>query len=624
MESLQSALARSHTPTRDSVAPTITPTLSSSALPSVSPQQPLAPSSSTIPRPLTLGTTMIVQGLVQTIEVSRIPARTTPATTNEEPNSAVEERPLLDKGKEKEEAGEASDKELAEPLASGSSPRGTSTVIPNTPASDSNTSDTLSSDALSDTTPSTLSNTDTLATLDDTSNTTPATTPRSRSSSPSSTDVLGLLLSIAAQATAEALVPWSVPPRSRTTPREGIASGLAAAFSALANAGAGVTTTNARSGTGVTVSEPAPQPPPVLQPLTPVRPADSEPRSSRRFSGLTPRRFSRLSLSPGRTPSTPSRRLSSFIPGRRASSIPVPRRASSPTRRASTPIPKPRRSVLDRIERWVPRRLRRTEAGPSRRSVSPEPEPIRDSPSPVDFGRAPPTSSLPLSALPESSVSPLPSPPLDVEAPGIEVPTPGSVSPVSAHMSSSLPTLPTAPVSPSGLPVSPSSLPVSPSSLPSPPALPPTPTTDAEDLIRFSQMLGFTPGVVHPPGSFERFLSDMQDELRVALGEYQERVRSRSTTGVDGNGGAVGVEGNVTSGAEGTEGNTAGVEREEDRTRAAALLDHTRPHVPSTDPLPLNWWRMYRFPALPGSGSRSSAASTAPTLLDEGAATLDA
>ncbi|KAG8686512.1 hypothetical protein FRC11_008828 [Ceratobasidium sp. 423] len=101
----------------------------------------------------------------------------------------------------------------------------------------------------------------------------------------------------------------------------------------------------------------------------------------------------------------------------------------------------------------------------------------------------------------------------------------------------------------------------------------------------------------------------MQDELRIALGEYQERVRSRVV------GGAVGVEGNVTSGAEGKEGNAADVEREQDGTRAAALLDHTRPHVPSTDPLP--------FPALPDSGSRSSAASTAPTLLDKGAATLD-
>ncbi|CAE6533616.1 unnamed protein product [Rhizoctonia solani] len=591
VESLQSALASSHTTTPDSVAPT----LSSSALPSVSPQQPLSPSSSTIPRPLPLGTTMIVQGLVQTIEVSRIPARTTPATTNE-PDSAVEERPLLDKGKGKE-AGETNDKEISEPLASGSSSRDLSTPISNT--SDSNPSDTLPNDALSDTTPSPLSNTtDTLATPNDTPNTTPATTPPrtpSRSSSPSSTDVLGLLLSIAAQATAEALVPWSVPPRSRATPREGIASGLAAAFSALAGAGAGVTT-NSNSGAGMTVSEPAPQPQPATQPLAPVQPTRSEPRSSRRFSGLSPRRFSRLSLSPGRISSLSSRRLSSFIPGQRASSTPVPRRTPSPARRASTPIPKPpRRGVLDRIERWVPRRLRReTEAGPSRRPIVDEP--IRNSPSPldesVDFGRAPPTSSLPVSALPESSVSPLPSP-LAVSPgdPMIEVPTPGSVSPVSAHTSSRLPTpAPTLPA----------------------PSLPPTPTTDAEDLIRFSQMLGFTPGIVHPPGSFERFLADMQDELRVALGEYQERVRSR--VGVQGNAvgeeSAVGVDGSVA-----TEGDATSAEE-----GTTALLDHTRHHVPSTDPLPLNWWRMFRFPALPDarplSGSGSSVSST---LVDEAA-----
>ncbi|EUC55330.1 transmembrane protein, putative, partial [Rhizoctonia solani AG-3 Rhs1AP] len=217
VESLQSALASSQTPSPDS-----TPTLASSALPTLTPL-------SSIPRPLPLGTTMIVQGLVQTIEVSRIPAR-----THEEPRGE-ETRPLLDKGKAKEEANDDSG-----PLASGST---NTSVSPNTP-------DTLSNNDLNDTHTS-ESNT------------------ASRTSSPSSTDVLGLLLSIAAQATAEALVPWSVPPRSRTAPREGIASGLAAAFSALAGAGAGVTTTNANPSPGITVPEPLSPPAPTIRPLTP-------------------------------------------------------------------------------------------------------------------------------------------------------------------------------------------------------------------------------------------------------------------------------------------------------------------------------------------------------------------
>ncbi|CAE6469258.1 unnamed protein product [Rhizoctonia solani] len=612
MESLQSALASSHTAatTPDSITPALTPALSSSTLPSVSSQQPLAPSSSaSVPRALPLGTSMIVQGLVQTIEVSRIPARNTTTTTattttNEESASVEEARPLLDKGKEKE-AGETNDKEISGPLASGSSPRGTPTAISNTPTPDSNNSDSLSHDDLLDDTPTSPSSTMTSIETPshDTPNTTPestpATTPRTTNSrpSPSSTEVLGLLLSIAAQATAEALVPWSVPPRSRTTPREGIASGLAAAFSALAGSGTGVTTTNPAPATGMTVSEPLPQPEPIIQPPTPRPPRDSDSQdSSRRFS----RRFSRLSISPGRMPSLSSRRISSFIHGSRSEtgrrvSSPAPHRSTSPSprRASSTPVAGSlRRGVLDRIERWVPRRLRRESEGrSSRRTASPS-SPLDES---VDFGRAPPTSTLPVSALPESSVSPLPSPPLHTEPPTISVPTAGSDSPVSAHTSSGIPT---------------------PLSVPTPSTIP-TPTTDAEDLIRFSQMLGFTPGIVHPHGTFERFLGDMQEELRVALGEYQDRVRSR-------------VGGNA------TEGNPAGVEsdaaaavpEEEERSRTAALLDHTRPHVPSTDPLPLNWWRMYRFPALPdgrtsSTGSGSGADSTAPTSAGEATTAAD-
>ncbi|KAJ1303519.1 hypothetical protein OPQ81_011704 [Rhizoctonia solani] len=620
MESLQSALASSHAATPpDSVTPPISPPISSSALPSISPQQPLAPSSSP-----------------PTIEVSRIPVRnttTTPATRNHDPNSAVEEtRPLLDKGKKKE-AGETNDREISEPLASGSSPRSTSTPISNIPhpVSESNSPDTLLNGTSSHTTPSTSSNTintsDTTPTPNNTpisSNTTPATTPSPRtttsraSTSPSSTDVLGLLLSIAAQATAEALVPWSVPPRSRTTSREGIASGLAAAFSALAGAGAGLPA-GADSSTGSAVSEPVSDPQPIIQPLAPPQPASPEPQpSSRRVSGLSSRRFSRLSMSPGRISSLSSRRLSSLIPGRgeessRRLSTPIPRRPTSPTQRraSSEHVSQPRRGVLGRLERLVPRRLRRdSDVASFRRTSLPNQLPLDES---VDFGRAPPTSTLPVSALPESSVSPLPSPPLPHEPSTISVPAPSISSPASSPVSR----IPVPPPS-SDIPVPPSSfLPTSPAS---PSTLSATPATDAEELIRFSQMLGFTPGAVHPSGTFERFLSDMQDELRVVLGEYQDRARSRvvdgRAVGTERSGNALAAEGNLVGGEE---GNLASVEGDGEGSRTTTLLDHTRPHVPSTDPLPLNWWRMYRFPELPdgttpsaGSGSGATSARTPP------------
>ncbi|CAE6440595.1 unnamed protein product [Rhizoctonia solani] len=658
MESLQSALANANANSASHSDPA-TRNLSSSALPSVA--QSSGPS---ISRPLSLGTTMIVQGLVQTIEVTRAPARNTPPVTTNDGQPVVEETTSLEKDKGKRrELGETNGEDISAPLASGSSPPGTSTSISNTSAQ--NTPDTLSNNNTPATSSITTDTNDTPASNDTPSTpsqlgptaTSPVTSSRP-SSSPSSTDVLGLLLSIAAQATAEALVPWSVPPRSRTAPREGIAGGLAAAFNALTSTGAGAAGEAGASSapqTATTVlpeSTPTPHIEPIIRPPTPPPPlvefAPEPQPSSRRFS----RRFSGLSLSPGRIPSFSSRRLSSFISGRRTESIrreatetgrrassPAPRRAPSPTpRRASTPVPKPpRRGVLGRIERWVPRRLRReNEAGPSRqrnesfaRSRSPSPADLtNDSPivatpraesprantplgtSPldesVDFGRAPPppTLSVPAPTFPEPSVSPLPSPPILVpasEPPTISVPTPSistPVSPVSSHPTSPISTLPTSPTS--AHPTSP---------IPSIPNLP-TPTTDAEELIRFSQMLGFTPGVIHPPGTFERFLSDMQDELRATLGEYQGRVRGRGEgSGTGGNvaGGAEGnahaVEGDVTGGA--------GIAPVEDPSQMASLLDHRRPHVPSTDPLPLNWWRMYRFPALP-DGAASSAGSTLP------------
>ncbi|CAE7078486.1 unnamed protein product [Rhizoctonia solani] len=590
VESLQSALASSHAATPDSVAPTVAPTLSSSALPSLAPQQPLPSSSSSIPRPLPLGTTMIVQGLVQTIEVSRIQPRNVAPATHEEPNE--ETRPLLDK--------EASETNDMEPLASGSSPRRTSSPILNT--SDSNTPD---DDTSSDNSP-----VDSPTTSIDTSNT-PNLNTRTRTPSPSSTDVLGLLLrfvcflsslrysfprSIAAQATAEALVPWSVPPRSRATPREGIASGLAAAFSALSGAGTGVTATNPTPAP-IAVPEPPP-PPPTLRP---------RPRTPPSVARTSPRRFSRLSL-PSRLPSIASRRISALIPGRtsdssRRVSTPLPPRQfpTSPQRTSSAPD-----RVLRRIERWL---------GRDSRSSAIE---VDES---VDFGRAPPWTALPVSvsAVPESSVSPLPSPPLvesGVQMPGpgpstISIPAPSSIS-VPGPPSIAVPGPPSISVpAPSTIPVpTPATIPIpTPATIPAPtPAtipVPATPTTDAEDLIRFSQMLGFTPGTVHPPGTFERFLADMQDELRGALGEYQERVRSRVAEGGAGQGSSTGLEGGV--GEEGVrdgdatgavDGNAPGA-GEAERFR----LDHTRPHVPSTDPLPLNWWRMYQFPALPDGGA---------------------
>ncbi|CAE6497421.1 unnamed protein product [Rhizoctonia solani] len=641
MESLQSALANANSITPSDPG-SVAPALPSTTLPSVS----HSPGPS-VSRPLSLGTTMIVQGLVQTIEVTRVPARnaTTPATTNDQSPVVGETTPSFDKGKGKRKE---EDKDILGPPASGSSSPSTSTSTSTAPAL--NTPDVSSNNITPATSPSTTTTDDTPTSSNDIPSTLPESNPTAApprtssrpSASPSSTDVLGLLLSIAAQATAEALVPWSVPPRSRATPREGIAGGLAAAFNALTSTGP-----TAVSGpqTATTVP-PEPAPPSRMQPIvripTPPPPIEfvPEPRSSRRFS----RRFSGLGLPSGRIPSLSSRRISSFIPGRRTAaesaqreraspdrrvSSPVPRRAPSPTlRRASTTVSKPlRRGVLGRIERWVPRRLRReSEAETSRRRdelpgpSNPQTEspglsvpqiespgvvaPARINPldESVDFGRAPPPSTLPVPApaLPEPSVSPLPSPPILVPAPEppmISVPTPSIPIPVS-------------PVSPS------SSYPISPVSalhnsptyaqpsapIPSIPNLP-TPTTDAEDLIRFSQMLGFTPGVVHPLGTFERFLSDMQDELRVTLSEHQGRARGQSGTSRGEENMVDGTEGNETSGAEGPTATSGAID---DPSRMASLLDHTRPHVPSTDPLPLNWWRMYRFPALPdGTASRT-------------------
>ncbi|CAE6503926.1 unnamed protein product [Rhizoctonia solani] len=555
VESLQSALASSHT-TPDSIAPTIapalSPALSSSTLPTLTSQQPLTPSSSTsIPRPLPLGTTMIVQGLVQTIEVSRIPARNSNApATHEEPNSAEETRPLLDKGKGKEEAGENKNVEVSGPLASGSSPRATSTPILNTSASDSNTPDTLTDTPASPT----MTSIDAPTTPNDIPNETTTSPTTSRAPSPSSTDVLGLLLSIAAQATAEALVPCL----RAITPAP---------------------THNPTSYTASTDKSRASVCPKTVFEIVAFSWEDILPLIKKDLIAY------------------PRPKVRNRATGVQSHTVPQPNKSYPPTRLFSTRTDSTTRRTRQNRTMGSKTTKTRTRSGPLDESV--------------DFGRAPPTSTLlmPTTALPESSVSPLPSPSLPVEASTISIPAPVPGSPMSEHTSSIPVPTPTIPVpAPSNIPFStPSGIPVpTPSRIPVSTPVHATPTTDAEELIRFSQMLGFTPGVVHPPGTFERFLADMQDELRVTLGEYQERVRVRGAEG----GSGVGAGGNVVGDATSEGGDaTGGAEGDGDRTR----LDHTRPHVPSTDPLPLNWWRMYRFPALPdGGASSSSATSTAP------------
>ncbi|KAG9090713.1 hypothetical protein FRC07_012034, partial [Ceratobasidium sp. 392] len=209
----------------------------------------------------------------------------------------------------------------------------------------------------------------------------------------------------------------------------------------------------------------------------------------------------------------------------------------------------------------------------------------------ADYARAPPSpvSGVESVDIPVRDGTPVASSPTGTTTPAPLGPVPSLPIPPVPPPPPPISTLPIPPIPPT--PISPiSPIPPTPTRSSRPRS---HPTTDAEDLVRFSHMLGFTPGAVHPPGSFERFLADMQDELRAALGEYQERTRvrrgRRERRSVDG--------GRSRSG--GARRNSLGGESrislEDERDR----LDHTRPHVPSTDPLPLNWWRMYRFPSLP-------------------------
>ncbi|KAG8740206.1 hypothetical protein FRC10_004607 [Ceratobasidium sp. 414] len=594
---------------------------------------------------------MIVQGLVQTIEVSRPPPflPSTPVSPTEPSDNVIPSEPIR-QSRASEHA-----KPSSPTIAGGDAPEPVST--PATGLSTPSTSTAPSSSTTSNPTPTTTPP-DTPPSISSapsnpmspTSSPTPIrANPSSQSpttgptSPPSSIDVLGLLLryrflsaflsssltlpfSIAAQATAEALVPWSVPPRSRNlsssppsgTGRDGIANGLAAAFSALAAGGAGArasTSTSMSAGAhteaaastvavetslptpAATVVDPTPTPAPV--PVAIPRPRLAPPPRASSFS---------------RRLSTFSSRRASIISNRRASAMEPQRAAEEPRRRTMS-------MLGDTVRRFMPWRsgAERVERG-DRRMAGEEV---------ADFARAPPSPNpiVPVESadIPVRSETPVASTPTIATPPEFAAPSsPTLLSSPTVHTS-----LPPPPV-PMPLPPPPV-----PTSLPPPPvpSLPPRPrprshpTTDAEDLVRFSHMLGFTPGAVHPSGSFERFLADMQDELRSALSEYQERTRVRSperrrrsrATSRDSRRSSREERSRDRERRGSRDGERRGsrdwdvLEEEPEPRVSMDRLDHNRPHVPSTDPLPLNWWRMYRFPSLPDVAV-PAAGSPAPTV----------
>ncbi|KAF8606723.1 hypothetical protein BDV93DRAFT_325293 [Ceratobasidium sp. AG-I] len=680
------------------------------------PQPPLSGSGTgtgRVPRALPLGTTMIVQGLVQTIEVPRaarsgmsrsesgsgtgagrtgtssagvaggvaeqVPAGSAETGAGAEPLATESTEPKADSN-----APEALDTGVSTPGAGASTPDAPSTEVsvqetevsttktekPAAPASapiptvPTPTAPTLTSvpevpTASTSSTPASPTQTAIpSAPSAPRPTTTPSATPPSTSAStpPSSTDVLGLLLSIAAQATAEALVPWSVPPRSRNLTqspptagggegRERIANGLAAAFSALASGGAnagmgtglgggggmGMGVSGGMGGVGMGGNErelgrvdedadadadrsPTSSPSPTSTPSsgstsgTPPPTIANGSASTTATAGTTP--VSTTGVTPALTPAATPTLAASATPSASASPSPTRRLSpgsSSPSRRLSFPRrfsslsptgsmrSRPTSSILEEVE------LAAGTAGSTSPPSSPSLARRRAS---SMFGRLFPwrreraRSQAPeiVQTLSENVLS-----------------TPHTVSPVSPPPppSTAPPPLPPPPPAPFTLP----------NPLPHPRLPSPTPpTTDAEDLVRFSHMLGFTPGVVHPSGSFERFLADMQDELRSALGEFQERTRGRGSVERRRSSGrrasSAGMERRSSVG--GGESSGGAEEGQGDGGERPVRLDHTRPHVPSTDPLPLNWWRMFRFPALPessvgvgGVGSEGVGATTA-------------
>ncbi|KAG8683686.1 hypothetical protein FRC08_014138, partial [Ceratobasidium sp. 394] len=568
---------------------------------------------------------MIVQGLVQTIEVSRPPPPFPTTPPAEVSDHVMPSEPIR----------QSQDSAHAKPsnptIAGGDAPApATGLSTPSTPSSSTSSASSSASPTTTppDTPPSIASAPSNP--ISPASSPSPIRASQSSTGSstppPSSIDVLGLLLSIAAQATAEALVPWSVPPRSRNlspsppsgTGRDGIANGLAAAFSALAAGGAGArasTSTSTSAGTQTETAESAvavetslPTPTPTVVDPTPVPAPEPVPVVIPRPRPVPPRT------------SSFSRRLSTFSGSRRTSII--------SNRRASTIEPReeregPRRRTMsmlgDTVRRFMPWRsgAERAERGGTVEEVA-------------DFARAPPS---------PSPIMPAGGTDIPVRSETPVVPTPVTVTPSELASPPSSTSLPPPPV-PTFLPPPPVPTSLPPPPIPSPPPRPRPrshPTTDAEDLVRFSHMLGFTPGAVHPTGSFERFLADMQDELRSALSEYQERTRvrsperrrrSRATSrdsrrssregGRSRDGEQMGSrDGERRASRDGERRASrdwdvrSSLEEEPEPSVSMDRMDHNRPHVPSTDPLPLNWWRMYRFPSLPdvtvpASGSPAS------------------
>ncbi|KAG1821345.1 hypothetical protein EV424DRAFT_1322534 [Suillus variegatus] len=153
--------------------------------------------------------------------------------------------------------------------------------------------------------------------------------------------------------------------------------------------------------------------------------------------------------------------------------------------------------------------------------------------------------------------------------------------------------------------------------------------------------------VMPPPGSFERFLIDLQSDLRVAL--------AQDSTPVDADrDGGMGDEDSHEGARHETEDVPDGTSDNESYDTAASDIDDNMPELqsvsdeastisdahtarespgtnndslgPSDDPdlesdnaqhTPINWWRLYRFPAITAPASRST---QAPTIIQQGSA----
>ncbi|KAG2130669.1 uncharacterized protein EDB93DRAFT_1094780 [Suillus bovinus] len=145
--------------------------------------------------------------------------------------------------------------------------------------------------------------------------------------------------------------------------------------------------------------------------------------------------------------------------------------------------------------------------------------------------------------------------------------------------------------------------------------------------------------VMPPPGSFERFLIDLQSDLRVALAQDSSSVDAEGNGGVgdeDSHGGARHENEDVPDGTSDESYDTAAFDMDDNMPELQSVSDeastisdaHTARESPGTnndslghsdDPdmendnalhTPINWWRLYRFPAITAPASRGTQAHT--------------